>query len=639
MFLRQPTAIFTVGRPLHVHISFIFGSLFLILAVALVAFAYVTGRATALSQASALVDAKLDNLISRSVGQITEIEAIVAALANTSKLAVAGRGDPTGKLAVLRDTLSRLPIADGLYVGYPNGDFAHLVSLERGAWRRTLSAPSATSFAFRIISVDPNGPRSSVWTFFDSDGGFLSETEPADTDYDPRVRPWFKLAQAKAGMAWTPPYVFATTRQTGFTISTIMPDMPGTVVGVDLTLQHLGQIFEQQKITPGTRVMLFDSKGGLLAFSGMSEADSGEGTTHGDIIVRTEREPLIHEVYRRSSELGRASARSFSFAFGGQDYIATIKSAWLSANQRVFMAMATPVSELTADVARTNLNALGISVLIALMSLPVVVFAARKISRPLHQLSGEARKIESFDLADSVPIRSRITEVRELEEAMGSAKLGLRTFGLYVPVDLVRQILNSGVSPTLGGERRTLTVMFSDIQDFTSIAEALAPEEVMLLLSEYFNIASKAILGNGGSIDKFLGDGIFARWNAPKLIDEHEVWACRCALEFQEQISLFNERQRSRGKPVLETRIGIHTGVAVVGNIGTADRLEYTALGDMVNIAARLEQLNKNYQTRILVSAKVAAAVANTFGVRRIDEVLLKGRKQAIKVFELYPHT
>src|SRR5215208_1422806 len=150
MLLRWITGILGAGRPLHLHISLIFGSLFLVLALTLVAFAYVTGRATTLSQASALVDARLDNLISRSIGQLTEVESAIAALANTSRLAVAGRGDPTGKFAVLKNTLSRLEVADGLYVGYPNGDFAHLVSLDREAWRRSLAAPLAAGFAFRI---------------------------------------------------------------------------------------------------------------------------------------------------------------------------------------------------------------------------------------------------------------------------------------------------------------------------------------------------------------------------------------------------------------------------------------------------------------------------------------------------------
>jgi adenylate cyclase len=625
-----------VGRPLHLHISFIFGSLFLVLALTLVAFAYVNGRATALSQASNLVDAKLDNLVSRSVGQLAEVEAVVAALASNSRLAVAGRGDPTGKFVVLRDTLSRLPIIDGLYVGYPNGDFAHLVSLEREAWKRTLAAPDEAKYAFRIISAAPNGSRSSVWQFFGPDGVFLSQTDPANTDYDPRVRQWFRLAKANSGIAWTPAYIFATTKQIGFTVSSIMRDLPGAVVAADITLQHMGEMFEQQKITPGTRVMLFDGEGGLLAFSGMGQPRlTGKTAREDEPGLTIERDPLAQEVYRRSTDLGSSPVRSFSFEMDKTDYIATVKSAQPSPGHRLFMAMATPVSELTADVRRTNLRALIISGLIAAMSLPIVVFAARKLSRPLRRLSAEARKIEAFDLVESIPIRSRISEVRELEEAMSAAKMGLRTFGLYVPIELVRQILQSGVSPTPGGERRNLTVMFSDIQDFTSIAEVLEPEDLTKLLSEYFEIASRAIHGNGGSINKFIGDGVLAIWNAPKIIENHEVHACRCAIEFQNLLSLFNKRQQSKGEPPLNTRIGIHTGIAVVGNVGTAERLEYTALGDMVNVAARLEQLNKNYGTQILVSSTVKAAVADTFNLRPMGEVSLKGRKQPVQIFEL----
>jgi adenylate cyclase len=278
---------------------------------------------------------------------------------------------------------------------------------------------------------------------------------------------------------------------------------------------------------------------------------------------------------------------------------------------------------------------LAISLAIAFLALPIVIFAARKLSRPLNELATEARKIGTFDLTQGISIKSRITEVRELEEAMSAAKMGLRTFGLYVPVDLVRQILRSGMSPKLGGERRNLTVLFSDIEDFTTIAELLAPEKLLVLLSEYFKIATDAVHANGGSIDKFIGDGIFAIWNAPQEIENHELRACRCALEFQKQLLIFNERQRAHCNPTLQTRIGIHTGAAVIGNVGTADRLEYTALGDVINIAARLEQANKNYGTRILISSEVAVAVADTLDVRPIGEVSLKGRKGSVEIFEL----
>src|SRR5262245_16244169 len=287
-----------------------------------------------------------------------------------------------------------------------------------------------------------------------------------------------------------------------------MHDLPGAVVAADITLEHLGEMFEQQKITPGTRVLLFDDQGKLLVFSGMtrSAVQAGDSKEPAD----DQSDPLMQEVYRRSVEGGRSSGKSFSFDLAGRSYLATIKAVQPTPNQRVFMAMATPIEELTADVTRTNKKALAISLLLALLSLPVVAFAARRLARPLNRLSLEAGKIEHFDLDQSIPIRSRIIEVRDLEEAMNAAKMGLKTFGRYVPVDLVRQILRSGVSPTVGGERRELTVMFSDIRAFTGIAETLPPEELIVLLSEYFQLASDAILDSGGTIDKFIGDGILA---------------------------------------------------------------------------------------------------------------------------------
>jgi adenylate cyclase len=326
---------------------------------------------------------------------------------------------------------------------------------------------------------------------------------------------------------------------------------------------------------------------------------------------------------------------SFRLHSDSRQFVAAVKHASPTPNRSLSLAMATPIDELTADVARINLQALAISLLIALISLPIVFLAARRMSRPLDRLSGEAQKIAAFDLAGNIPVESHITEIRHLEETMQSAKTGLRTFGLYVPVELVRQILRSGVSPKLGGERRALTVLFSDIAGFTSIAETASPEDLMSGLSDYFQVASQVIHGSGGSINKFIGDGILAVWNAPLLVDDHVSRACRCALQFQARLKDFNTQQQGKGRPALHTRIGIHTGMAIIGNVGASDKLEYTALGDVVNIAARLEQLNKEYGTEILVSAEVETNVADQFLLARVGEASLKGRSQKTTVFEL----
>jgi adenylate cyclase len=155
------------------------------------------------------------------------------------------------------------------------------------------------------------------------------------------------------------------------------------------------------------------------------------------------------------------------------------------------------------------------------------------------------------------------------------------------------------------------------------------------MLSDYFGIAARAIHDNGGSINKFIGDGIMALWNVPRPDPDHALHACQAAIQFLADLDAANERLRKQGGPILESRIGIHTGIAVVGNVGAEDRLEYTALGDTVNIASRLEGLNKEPGTRILISEAVVQALGGRGVVRPVGKAVLKGRLEPISVFEL----
>jgi adenylate cyclase len=226
--------------------------------------------------------------------------------------------------------------------------------------------------------------------------------------------------------------------------------------------------------------------------------------------------------------------------------------------------------------------------------------------------------------------------VQRLADAMRAAKAGLQTFGLYVPKELVRQVLASGVEPSLGGEERDLTIMFLDLDGFTSFAENATPDETTRLLSDFFSLASQEISAGGGCVDKFIGDGIMAIWNAPVLTPDHAMRACQCALNIQTRLAEANALRRMSGLPAMHTRIGIHSGRAVIGNVGSADRLEYTAIGDAVNVAARLEALNKELGTQILVSGEVALRVRGRLAVTAKGRSALKGRMGRVEVHALH---
>jgi adenylate cyclase len=217
----------------------------------------------------------------------------------------------------------------------------------------------------------------------------------------------------------------------------------------------------------------------------------------------------------------------------------------------------------------------------------------------------------------------------------GRARRQLRAvFNRYLSPAVVREIVDQSEAVELGGKEITGTAFFSDLKDFTTISEQLKPRDLVTLLNEYFSIASDVVLKNEGMLDKYLGDAIMAIFGAPVTIERHAVLACNAAVEVQK---VLKEQWASKLDrfPNLETRIGINSGVMVVGNIGSQRRLDYTAIGDTVNLASRLEGVNKIYGTNILISEFTYKFVSDLFVVRELDALRVKGKKEAVKVYEL----
>jgi adenylate cyclase len=214
-------------------------------------------------------------------------------------------------------------------------------------------------------------------------------------------------------------------------------------------------------------------------------------------------------------------------------------------------------------------------------------------------------------------------------------KTSLRSFRKYVPADLVALLMASGQEAELGGERRSLTIYFSDIANFTSISESMDPEKLVDHLGEYLQVLSDQILATGGTVDKYIGDAIMAIWGAPLERPDHALAACTAALRNQQALSELCARWTKEGKPPLQARIGIHTGEAVVGNIGSSNRMNYTVIGDTVNLASRLEGLNKFYGTQILISEATYEHAKAGIVARPLDWVAVKGKQGAVLVYEL----
>jgi len=210
-----------------------------------------------------------------------------------------------------------------------------------------------------------------------------------------------------------------------------------------------------------------------------------------------------------------------------------------------------------------------------------------------------------------------------------------KTFESYVAPAVVQEMLKHPEQLRLGGERREITVLFTDIRGFTTMSEHLDPEALVRLLHDFLNPMSNIIINHAGTIDKYMGDAIMALFGAPLIQSDHPLLACRAALEMVATLEALNRTWAEQGRPPLKVGIGVNTGPVAVGNMGSDRLFDYTAIGDNVNLASRLEGLNKYYGTNILISETTGKALKNGFILRDVDQVRVKGKAQAARIYEL----
>ncbi|MBY0333318.1 MAG: adenylate/guanylate cyclase domain-containing protein [Acetobacteraceae bacterium] len=279
--------------------------------------------------------------------------------------------------------------------------------------------------------------------------------------------------------------------------------------------------------------------------------------------------------------------------------------------------------------------ALGLTAFGVVLGLNLAVWIGRRVARSLVALTREAEAMRALETGPVVPVASGLAELDRLGDAMRQMKHALGVFGVYIPRDLVRQLLSQGTEIRLGGERRQVTVMFSDIEDFTRIAEGMEPEELMRMVSGYFELVTAELLHSGATIDKYIGDAVMALWNAPRRDLAHALHGCHGVLRARLAAEELADRLVARGKPRFRTRFGLHSGQAVVGNVGSSDRMNYTAIGATVNLASRLEALNRIYGTQILASEATLRGAGGSFVFRAVDLVMPKGTGEAVAIHEL----
>ncbi|WP_050604426.1 adenylate/guanylate cyclase domain-containing protein [Ruegeria sp. 6PALISEP08] len=297
------------------------------------------------------------------------------------------------------------------------------------------------------------------------------------------------------------------------------------------------------------------------------------------------------------------------------------------------VATVIPESAFLSGIDETLINLIYVLVVVVVVATGLAIWLIRSVvANPLARIAEDLGKIERFDVERISRRPSKLSELANLSAATASMAAGLSAFRKYVPTDLVRMLVAEGIKLQPGGDIKQISVLFCDVRGFTGLSEKLGPK-IVQLMEPFFSAASAAITHNGGTIDKFMGDAVMAFWGAPRKDVNHAENACRAALDLVAALEK-SGIEDDAGNP-LRVRIGLNSGEALVGNIGSEQRLNYTAIGDVVNVASRLEGANKEYGTLILIGPETRHQAADKIIVRELDTLKVFGRIEELVVYEL----
>ncbi len=406
------------------------------------------------------------------------------------------------------------------------------------------------------------------------------------------------------------------------------------VVGVNIPLKSLSVFLSELNLDTQGHVFITNSSHEIIAFPDIYLITTllpDSGLRRVALVYELPQKWLrdAYDHYRQTSETRFISETADKrYIINVAPFPKTFPSNW-----QVFVVM--PEQEVLGSVNKVLFQTLIIFGGIFLLSLLIILFFSKRITLSIKALTTETEKFSNFDLDGVQHVNTQITEIDSMSKAIMSATTGLQSFRKYVPEVLVKQLIELGEEANIGGQEAELTIFFSDITGFTSIAESMHPQALMLHLSEYLEELSTIIVGEDGTIDKYIGDAIMAFWGAPLQQQNAPYLACKSALMCQQRNHVLNLKWQSERKPELKTRIGLHTGQTIVGNVGSSVRINYSVIGDSVNLAARLEGINKIYGTEIIISEATYYLVKDSFKCRMLDIVAVKGKQKGVQIYEL----
>jgi adenylate cyclase len=487
-----------------------------------------------------------------------------------------------------------------------------------------------------------------VWKYRNKDGEILTTRKVKHTDFDPRQRAWYQKTKASLTTYWTEVYQFhtieadniyqkrsANNRLYGITIANPIINTDNQfkgVVGASIGLDHLATFFTSLAIGVNGRGLVVNKTREIMLNSALKLDNLAKGQH--EVTINDIKSDWVRE---GAQAFFKALKQDFSYVFKGKRYFVKVHDFAPLIGKEWFLIMIVPEDDFLGETKKMRSTSLVLISLMLLLSILFSVWLSRNLSKPIENIMRTMRKVKNLNFTELRPLTSSIKEFQQISDATTSMTQGLKAFLKYVPPTLVQQFIEEGEASVVAEHQElNLSFFFSDIEGFTTIAEEMEPKELMADLSHYIDTMTEVIVtDNQGTIDKYIGDSVMAFWGAPNYIAEHAKLACYSALRCQLAINRLNEKRLSIGKKAFITRIGIHTGLAIVGHLGSSNRINYTVIGDNVNLASRIEGVNKIYHTHIIVSQTSYRQVSQYFIFRPLDFIIVKGKNEGIKIYEL----
>jgi adenylate cyclase len=610
-------------------------TLFILLTVpvlsTIIAVNYFSNDSSARANARELVERFRTDAIDNIQGDIDPIRSLVRSAASIGNQLPEFYSDDRS----LRYFFSLLLHSDKIvsfYVGLEDGSFRQTRRVDPTARIFDKLPPIGARYAYRWVLPSKDG-LVDRYLFLDADAKELGTYEQA-TSYDPRPRLWYRSTIGSDQIVVTDPDVFAALGLIGFTVAQRFRSR-GQVLGVaaaDITLDGFSEYLSRRKVSPGTLSYILDHQGRVIANSDLSRTyanDKGKVELSHITALENELPAVAYGARARQHE------QLYEFKFNGRDYLGSLATLPRDFGQRWQLFIITPLDDFTRSFQASNNQLLLFGVIATLLQIVVIYFLTGVVSAPLEKLARKVNRIQELEGESPQSPPSSIREISVLSRAIDQLDSAVRSFAAFVPVGLVKQLLESDQKLELGGHSRFLTIFFSDLEAFSTLSEEVPSQDLLLRVSAYLQVVTKAVNQEHGTIDKFIGDGVMAFWGAPALLEDHAWRACVAALRIQRGMEELNAQWVAEGLKPFNVRIGIHCDAVLVGNIGSKERMSYTVMGDGVNIAARLEGLNKEFRTRVCISHSVFKEAGERLCVRPIDDVVVKGRRGKIAIYEL----